>query len=311
MWVKKIVSVFSIFKDAYERFKTNRPLRMASSTAYFSIFALPPILIILINLLGTFFNKEIVSGELFSELKESFGAAGTAQLQAIFYNLQQREGNWLFTVGGIFLLFIISTTLFLIVQGYIDELWDIKPRKSSVRKEFMLILKQRIKSLGIIIFSGLLVLSSLVSDSLLYLLGSYLAKTIPRYDFDILHLTSHMLSVLIETIWFAVIFKYLPSMRISWRAVFAGAAVTGVMFEVGKMVLGRLLVNSGVTSVYGAAGSFVLLMLFIFYSSMILFFGASFTKTLAQHTGKYMAPKSHAMQYEIKELVHNQAGPQE
>jgi membrane protein len=311
MWAKKIINLLSIFKNAYERFKSNKPLRMASSTAYFAIFALPPILIILINLLGSFLTEEIVSGELFSELNESFGTEGTAQLQTIFYNLQQREGNWLFTLGGTVLLFFISTTLFLIVQGYIDELWDIKPRKSGIGTEFMLIFKQRLKSLGIILFSGILVLSSLVSDTLLYLLGAYLAKIIPQYDFDILHIASHLLSIVIQTIWFAVLFKYLPSMRIAWRAVFAGAIVTGIMFESGKVILAKLLVNSGVTSVYGAAGSFVLLLLFIFYSSMILFYGASFTKTFAEYTGTYMAPKAHAMQYEIKELFQNEAGSRE
>jgi membrane protein len=280
----------------------NKPLRMASSTAFFSIFALPPILIILINLLGAIFNKEIVSGELFGELKENFGAEGTSQIETIFYNLQQREGNWLFTVAGIIFLFFVSTTLFLVVQSYIDELWDIKQKKSNKKTEIMLILNQRVKSLGIILFSGLLVLSSLVSDTLLYLLGGYLAKTIPTYDFDILHVVSHMISILIETIWFAVLFKYLPSMRTSWKAVFAGAVLTGVMFEFGKMILARLLINSGVTSVYGAAGAFVLLLLFVFYSSMILFFGASFTKTFALHTNIYMIPKPHAIKYEIKEI---------
>lgn len=302
MWVKKILGYIAIFKDAYERFKSNKPLRMASSTAYFTIFALPPILIILINLLGVFLNERIVSGELFGELKESFGEAGTAQLETIFNNLQQREGNWLFTVGGIILLFFISTTLFIIVQGYIDELWDIKPKKSSKKEELTLRLKQRIISLGIIIFSGLLVLSSLVSDTLLYVLGRYLAKTIPRYDFDIIHIISHFISIVVETTWFAVLFKYLPSMRIAWKAILAGAVVTGIMFESGKVIMGKLLVNSGVSSIYGAAGSFVILLLFIFYSSMILFYGASFTKTFAQHTGKYMVPRSHAIQYEIKEL---------
>jgi membrane protein len=302
MWAKKIISYISIFKDAYARFKSNKPLRMASSTAYFTIFALPPILIILIHLLGVFLNEQIVSGELFRELKESFGEESTDLIQTIFYNLQQREGNWLFTLGGIILLFFISTTLFIIVQGYIDELWDIKPKTSSKREELTLLFKQRLKSLGMIIFSGLLVLSSLISDTLLYVLGNYLAKAVPKYDFDILHMLSHFISMAVETIWFVVLFKYLPSMRTSWKAVFAGAAVTGVMFELGKVIMGKLLVNSGLSSIYGAAGSFVILLLFIFYSSMILFYGASFTKAFAQHTGKYMAPKPHAIQYEIKEL---------
>lgn len=302
MWAKKIIRFLSIFKDAYERFMFSKPLRMASSTAYFTIFALPPILIILINLLGAFLNENMVSGEFFGELKESFGEEGTVLLQTIFNNLQQREGNLLFTIGGVVLLFFISTTLFMIVQGYIDELWDIKPKKSSKRKEFTLVLKQRLKSLGIIIFSGLLVLSSLVSDTLLYVLNGYLEKIIPRYNLDILHIVSHIVSILVETVWFAVLFRYLPSMRISWQAVFAGAAVTGIMFEFGKIIMGKLLVNSGVTSVYGAAGSFVLLLLFIFYSSMILFYGASFTNTFAQQTGKHMVLKPHAIKYEIKEL---------
>jgi membrane protein len=302
MRAKKIIGYFSIFKDAYKRFNANKPLRMASSTAYFTIFALPPILIILINLLGAFLNEHIVSVEFFGELQESFGQESTAQLQTIFYNLEQRGGDWLFTLGGVVLLFFISTTLFMIVQGYIDELWDIKPRKSSKSRELALILRQRIKSLGIILFSGLLVLSSLVSDTLLFVLSGYLAKLIPRYNLDIIHIVSHILSIVVETIWFAVLFKYLPSMRIAWQAILAGAIVTGVMFELGKIILGKLLINSGVTSVYGAAGSFVLLLLFVFYSSMILFYGAAFTKTFALHTGKYMVPKPHAIQYEIREL---------
>jgi membrane protein len=141
-----------------------------------------------------------------------------------------------------------------------------------------------------------------VSDTLLFVLSGYLAKLIPRYNLDIIHIVSHILSIVVETIWFAVLFKYLPSMRIAWQAILAGAIVTGVMFELGKIILGKLLINSGVTSVYGAAGSFVLLLLFVFYSSMILFYGAAFTKTFALHTGKYMVPKPHAIQYEIREL---------
>ncbi|QHT70118.1 YihY/virulence factor BrkB family protein [Rhodocytophaga rosea] len=297
--VRKIIPVFI---DAFARFKRNDPLRLSSSVAFFTIFALPPILILLIHLLGFVFSEEIVSGEFFEELSEAFGKATARQLQVIFHNIEVKSGSYLFTAMGVLFLCFVSTTLFMIVQQSINELWDIQLKHTSRRSRLSRMIKNRLMALLIIICTGLLVLSSLIWDTSLVLMGKYLVKLIPEYYVSLVHGGNHLITALIAMIWFAIIFKYLPDADTPWRVIWLSAGLTALLFEIGKMILGKLLVNSGVTSVYGAAGSIVIMLLFIFYSSMILFYGASFAKSYSIFSGKPIIPKEYATEYEINEV---------
>lgn len=297
-----IDKIAPVFRDSFDRFRRNDPLRLASSVAFFTIFALPPILILLIHMLGFVFSAEIVSGQFFEELSEIFGKPAASQLQDTFFKLDSRAGNWFYTLLGFIFLGFVSTTLFIVVQQSIHELWDIKLKAIDKRKQLLLMFKNRLVALAIIFCTGLLVLSSLISDALLVVAGKYLIKLFPELYLSLVHWGSHMITALMAMVWFAIVFKYLPDAYTPWRVVWVSAAVTAVLFEIGKMILGRLLVNSGLSSVYGAAGSLVILLLFIFYSSMILFYGASFTKSYATSSGFRIIPKDYATEYLIKDI---------
>lgn len=297
-----IEKIAPVFKDSFARFRRSDPLRLASSVAFFTIFALPPILIILIHMLGFVFSAEIVSGEFFEELSEIFGKAAASQVQVIFFNIETRDGHWLYTLTGIIFLCFVSTTLFIVVQRSINELWDIKLKPVNKRTQLLLMFKNRLVALAIIFCAGLLVLSSLISDALLVVLARYLAALVPEFYLSLLHWGSHFITAGVAMIWFAIVFKYLPDAFTAWRVVWVGAALTAILFEIGKMILGRLLVNSGLTSVYGAAGSLIILLLFIFYSAMILFYGASFTKAYATFSGTRIIPNAYATEFQIKDI---------
>jgi membrane protein len=291
-----------IVKDSVKIFRSKDPLRMASSTAYFMVFAMPPVLIIMTNVFGIIFNEEIVSGALTTDLEALFGPDAAYQLMFILGNFQDITQNLLLTVaGGVFLTFT-ATTFLMVVQKSLNDIWNIKQRTGIGRRSLLIQLKHRIIALAIILVTGALVLASLLYDTVIAFLGSRLDRLFPQLDDIFVHWASHTISVVVIALWFAMLFKYLPDVRVHWKAVIIGSLVTAVLFEVGKYLLGRLLVNGDITTFYGAAGSIVLLLLFIFYASMIFYFGACFTKAYARHMHLRVEPKRYAAEYEIREL---------
>lgn len=300
MYLIPIRDIAGIFKNAIRIFQREDPLRLAASTAFFAVFAMPPILIILINVFGFIFSESIISGELFEDLKLVFGDAAAAQINLILENIQNTNRSVFFTILGVLFLAFIATNFLSVIQRSINDLWKIKPR--SDKSSFLINLRHRGESLVFILVTGMLVLASLVYDVFLGVLGNYLDKILPRFDNEIVHWASHAISIIVITVWFAILFKYLPDAKIAWKAVWVGSVVTGILFEFGKYVLGRLLVQGNITSLYGAAGSVVLLLLFIFYSAMILFYGASFTKAYADYANMPLQPKPYAVQYEVREI---------
>lgn len=295
---RKIKLVRLLLRDAFREFRQNDPLRFGSSTAFFTTFALPPILILLINFLGILYNADIIGTKLIEKLQTIFGNAGAQQLQTILRNIQNINTSWHIAVLGMLFLMFVATTLFIVVQNSLNQLWGIraKTNTSLLRR----IVKTRAISLGIIVATAILFLISLVADSVLAYLGSGLHEALPGPRGALVRLGNALASLAIVTIWFAITFKFLPNVRLKWRPVWVGAAFTAGLFTLGKFILGRLLLTSNLGPIYGSSASILLIMLFVFYASLILFYGAAFTKVYANYLAFRHRPQWYALRHRLQ-----------
>lgn len=274
---------------------------MAAATAFFSFFALPPIVIILSQLYGSLLDgqNQQVSIHLFQKLAGLFGYQSARRLQDISEHLQQRRSNAWFTGFSVVLLFITSTTLFTIIKSSLNQLWNVKPTEN---RHVGYVFVDKLIALGIIVFSGFLVTTSITAHRIMWHIRETLPYDAMGHEWS-RQAFSHGLSILLLTVWFAVVFKFLPDVRIRWSAIWVGAVVTAVLIEVGEQVLDHLLINSPVSSFYGTSGSIILILLFVFYSALIFYFGASFTRQYTQSIHLEAQPGANAVAYQIKEIT--------
>ncbi|CCH53366.1 hypothetical protein BN8_02458 [Fibrisoma limi BUZ 3] len=295
--MRRIPPFLHVAANAFTNLKANDPIRMAAATAFFAFFALPAIVIILTQLYGELLtgDERWVRWQLFRKLAEVFGRPSARQLRDISRSLQQSRSSGLSTLVSVFVLLLASTTMFMIIKNSINQLWNVR---ATPQRRVWNALADRLIALGVIVLTGFLFTASLALQRVLATVidpGSTAATWLSTIQ-------DHGLSVLILTIWFGVVFKYLPDVRIDWRAVWVGALVTGVLVEIGEFVLARLLINSAVGSLYGSAGAITLVLLFVFYCSLIFYYGASFTRQYAQWKRLDARPKPHSVTYQIREV---------
>lgn len=289
----------SILKDSYIELRKSDPLRLAAATAFFTTFALPAILIIMIQFIGLIYNPETFSDELFERLRVILGFDSAKQIKEVLEGFQQQADNWYITAGGFLFLMFVATTLFKVVKDSINQLWEIKLEH---RARFGKRMRQRAKAMAVIVFAGILFLTSLLSDAFIAILSDLIKDYWPIITGAIIQIVRQLVAIAIVTVWFAVVFKFLPDARTPWNTAFAGAFFTAVLFTAGKFLLGLLLSGSNIGSIYGASGSIVLILLFVFYSSFILYYGATFTKQWGKYIKNELSPRDYATFYELAEV---------
>lgn len=271
---------------------------MAAATAFFATFALAPILIILTQILGLVVDPMSVSEHLFDHLGEIIGDASVTQLRQTLQGFRQVASNWYVTIGGFIFLIFVATTLFTVIKNSLNQLWGIGTGKSAFNRRLI----NRLQAVAVIILSGLLFLAVLLGEAILALMDEYIGELWPGSSTFFFALINQVVSIIVVTIWFAVIFKYLSDASPKWPVTIAGALFTGILFTIGKLVLGKVLALSNIQTIYGASGSFVLLLLFVFYCSFILYYGAMFTLEWAIFREAPIEPKKHAYRYVLSEL---------
>jgi membrane protein len=284
---------------AFRGLKNNDPLRMAAATAFFATFALAPILIILIQILGSILDPQSISDHLFGHLAEIVGEASVGQIRQTLQGFRQLASNWYITIAGFIFLTFVSTTLFAIIRDSLNQLWSIRLRG---KKPFNTKLVDRLKAVAVIMISGILFLAVLLGEGVLTVLNEYIREIWPESATFMFAVLNQMVSILVVTIWFAVIFKYLSDATLKWPITLAGALFTGILFTIGKLILGRVLALSNIQTIYGASGSFVLLLLFVFYCSFILYYGAMFTRVWAEYHHTSIEPGKNAYKYMLSEV---------
>lgn len=272
---------------------------MAGATAFFTTFALPPILVILIQMLGLIFNPRNISRQLFATLGDMVGRESVQQIINTLLAFRKLAQNWFITIGGFIFLLFVATTLFKIIKSSVNQIWKVRVVH---RRGVWESLKSRAKSVLVIMVAGLLFAIGLVAEAAQAYLGQYLFEVSPLIAGYFNSILNHILSVVIVTLWFSILFRYLPDARPVWKVALVGALLTSILFNIGKLVLRWLLTYSNINTVYGASGSIVLLLLFVFYSSLILYYGATFTKVWGQHHNMPIRPKPYAMHYQLTEI---------
>jgi membrane protein len=286
-------------RDSLRELLRNDPLRMAGATAFFTTFALPPILLILIQVLSLVFNRRTISRQLFQHLSTMLGRDTVRQVYQILGALRKMGQNWWITIGGFIFLLFVATTLFKVIISSVNQIWNIKMIDN---RGFLLTMKNRLHAVVVILIAGLLFALSMLAEGMQAVLGKYLNELSPFAAVYFKSALSYIVSVIIVTTWFSVMFRYLPDGRPMWRVAIAGALMTSILFNIGKLILHWLLSRSNITTVYGASGSLVLLLLFVFYCSLILYFGSAFTKIWGIWIGRPIKPLPNAMHYHLAEV---------
>ncbi|WP_250317969.1 YihY/virulence factor BrkB family protein [Pedobacter sp. B4-66] len=300
--VNRIVLFFTHFKAAFKLFQKNDPLRLAGATAFFANFALPPILIILIRLFGYFIDRKILASRMFERLANILDDSSTGQIRQTLRNIRGIDHEWYATLLSFIFFLFVATTLFTVIKNSMDQIWSIANKEHA---GFMFKMRLRARSMVIILLAGLLFTMGFITDSIQAFIGSYINTAAPTFGKVFLSILNQLLFIAIVMIWFTVLFRFLTNGRPTWKAALKGGLLTAVLFTIGKYILRIMLPLSGIGNIYGTSGSIVLIMLFVFYSSFIFYFGACYIKVLSDSKETPIRPIKGAFQYEIKEVLKN------
>lgn len=281
-----ISTSLELLKQTFFDWKADRAPRLAAALAYYTVFSIAPLLLIAISVAALWFGRDAAQEQIVSQIS---GVVGENSAQAISGMLQAagKSGTGIIAaVIGAFALVFGATGVFMQLQDALNTIWEVKPKKGIKG-----VIVHRLLSLGVVLAIGLLILASLVASS--FLASTALPSWIPGSAL-IWRLVSIAVDLGVLTILFALIFKYLPDVKIAWRHVWVGSVVTALLFAVGKFALGMYLGRVAVSSAYGAAGSIIVLLLWIYYSAQILLFGAEFTQVHASRFAKSLEPSDNA-----------------
>ncbi|HYG19541.1 MAG TPA: YihY/virulence factor BrkB family protein [Ohtaekwangia sp.] len=297
-------NIAAVSKNAFVLLRRNDPLILAAATAFFATFSISPIIVILVNVFSLYFKSNVIRQRLFRQLETILGERTTEELEKIVQNFMALKSTWWITIAGFVFLLFVATTLLGVIRKAIHQLWRLR-RKSSIRLKYGV--KERLVGLAMLSFIGLLFLVSQLLDASMIFLRDYLSELIPSVDAVIIRLINIVFSLLVVTAWFSLLFKLLPEASIRWRVAFAGGFVTALLFTAGKFLLGRFLINSNIENIFGASASIAVLLLFIFYASLIMYYGAAFTYVYGKSIDKPIIAGRLADEYEERTVVYKKA----
>lgn len=292
-----------ILRQAFTEFINDHGLKFSASLSYYTVFSLGPVLIIIISLAGIFFGRDAVEGKIYWQIKGLVGDSAALQIQDIISNIEQSQFSQSGAVLGVVFLLIGATGVFTEMQDSINYIWSIKTKPKRGLVKFLF---DRLLSFSLIVSFGFVLMVSLGVHALMDLLYDKLQVYFPQAMVVVFQGLNYVVLFLIISSLFAIIFKILPDARIRWKDAFVGAAFTAVLFLLGKFLIGVYLGNSNVGLTYGAAASVVIILLWVYYTSIILYFGAEFTKIYTMNFGGGIVPEKTAVfiiKQEVTELT--------
>lgn len=289
----KLGDIFSLLKETLRQWQEDKVGRLAAALSYYTIFSLAPLLIITIAVAGAVFGQEAARGQIVSQIRGLVGTDGAQVIEEMVQNAYQAddETTTFASVVGVITLVLGASGVFGQLQDALNTVWGVMPRPGL---GILATIKNRVLSFTLVLGIGFLLLVSLVLSAALAALDTFLNNQFPGGGF-LLQVINQLISLGVITFMFAMLYKYLPDVNISWRDVWVGALFTAILFTIGKYLIGAYLGHSSTASVFGAAGSLVVLLLWIFYSSQILFFGAEFTQVYATRYGSHLEPSRDAI----------------
>lgn len=291
--------MLQVFSNALKGFNENRVLKLSGSLAYYTVFSMAPLLIVLISLCGIFLGREAVEGKIYAQLAGFIGADSAEQLQLMIRNASLEGKSKLAAILGGVTLLIGSTTVFAEIQDSINGIWGLRPKP---KRGWLKLLQNRFLSFSVIIGLGFLLLVSLGVSTIIDGFSEHLKNRFPDVAIVVFYVSNIVITFVVTTLIFGVVFKVLPDATIRWKDVIVGAIVTALLFMLGKMGMSFYISKSNVGITYGAAGALMVLLLWIYYSSLIVYFGAEFTKAYAVKFGSNIYPNQYAVTTKIVEL---------
>jgi membrane protein len=299
--------IWHLISETGNQFMLNNSFRLAAALAYNTIFSLPPLLFLILVVAGNFYGEAALSGELYNQSKGALGPEAAREIQDMINKLNQREQHGIASVIGIATLVFAATTFFVTLQDSLNTIWNIKPKPKNGMLQMA---KARALSFGLILSVSFLLLVSFVISAMLTVLSGYLKAILPDTAVYFAYILDIIFSLGVITLLFSLIYKFLPDAIIEWRDVWVGGFITAALFVLGKYLLSYYLSVSDIGSTYGVAGSIIIILVWIYYSSLIVFFGAEFTQEYARRFGHEIRPKRYAVFYEIKEIPYEQPAHQ-
>lgn len=283
--------IIELLKQTFTEWQEDKASRLAAALSYYTAFSLAPLLIIVIAITALAFGQDAAQGEIVGQLQDLVGREGAQAIETMIENSRKPTEGTIATLISIVILIFGATGVFSQLQDALNTIWNVAPKPGRGVKG---IVKDRFLSFAMVIGIGFLLLVSLVLSAALSALSNYIGHLVPSLNV-VWPLVNFLFSFAVITFLFAVIYKVLPDVKITWNDVWIGAAITALLFTIGKTLIGLYLGNSSVGSTYGAAGSFVVLLLWVNYSAQILFFGAEFTQVYANRFGSRIQPAPNAV----------------
>ncbi|HLW64841.1 MAG TPA: YihY/virulence factor BrkB family protein [Gemmataceae bacterium] len=281
-------SIYLLFKDAGKQWLANKAPRLGAALAFYTIFSLAPLLVIIMALAGLLFGREAVQHHISDQVQSLVGGQGAEAINAMVASANKPRSGIVASVLGIIMLIFGAGGLFGQLQDALNTIWGVEPKPG---RGIWGMLQERFLSFSMVLGSAFLLLVSLVVSTALAALGGAFGD----WQHGVIgQIVNTVVDLIVITLLFAMIYKFLPDVKISWKDVWLGAFVTAVLFTIGKVLIGLYLGRSSISSSYGAAGSLAVLLIWLYYASQIFLFGAELTKAYGDHFGSRIVPADHA-----------------
>ncbi len=296
---KTFKDTVQILKDTINGFMNDRAMKLSASLSYYTIFSLAPLLLLLISLAGAFFGREAIQGEIFGQINGLLGNEAAAQIQEIIKNMELSGKTTTAVVIGAVTLLIGATSVFAEIQDSINMIWKVKAKP---KRGWLKLIKDRLLSSSLIVGLGFLLIVSLIVNGAVLALNEMLQSYFPDVTIILFEILNVIISFVVITVLFGVIFKVLPDAKIAWKDVRMGAFFTACLFMLGRFLIGLYIETTSTGSAYGAAGSIIVILVWVYYTAAILYIGAEFTRVYAEYIGAKIEPADYAVYVEEHEV---------
>ena len=291
-------NAWAVLSDSFNGFMDDRCLKLSAALAYYTIFSLAPLLVLIMSLASIFLGEEAIQGEIFGQINGLVGNEAAKQIQDMIKSVGLSGKTNTALIIGIVTLVIGATSIFVEIQDSVNLIWRVKAKP---KQGWLKLVKDRLLSSSLIVSLGFLLLVSLVVNGIVLALSSQLTRFLPGLGVYVISAVNFAISTIVVTILFGVIFKVLPDAKIAWKDVRWGALFTALLFMLGRYLIGLYIDTTGTSSTYGAAGSLIVILTWIYYTAAILYFGAEFTQAYANHFGIKIEPADYAVYVEQTE----------
>ena len=286
----RVKSIFKLLQEAFREWQRDKASLLAAALAYYTVFSITPLLVIAIAIAGAVFGQDAAQGEIVQQINQLVGQQGAKVIETGLANANQPQLTSTASIISIVVLFVGASGVFAQLQEALNTVWNVKPKSDSGISVFI---RKRLLSFGMVLTVGFLLLVSLIFSAVLSGIGKLDLNLLPGFVY-LWQLLNIVISFGFITLLFALIYKYLPDVKIDWKDVWVGAIITTLLFTIGKFLIGLYLGQGSLGSTYGAAGSLIVFLAWVFYSAQILLFGAELTQVYTRKYGKKIRPDRHA-----------------